>query len=172
MIPTTFRRVAQRLAPFMKSPVKSWIDDKTGNQEKTIQVSCQPEKKLPKHSDKKAKAADFDIKMDLNPFGHIRRSAHVNEFNCEVIHVTSKTINQADMKELASDDYTPSVQVNSFSASVPFIVNPEKINAGVELVLKWEKTEQSKEKAEKPALNAFDQLQQNLRKETKAGNKP
>ena len=110
--------------------------------------------------------------MDLNPFWHIRRSAHVNEFNCEVIHLTSKTINHADKKELASDDYTPAVQLDSFVTSIPFIVNPEKMNAGVELVLKWEKTEQSKAKSEKPAMTVFDLLQQNLRKETKAGNKP
>ena len=117
-----------------------WIDEKTGHQDKKIQISCQPERRLPKTGDRKPKASDYNDKTDLYPFWHIKRSPNVNEFNCEVIQVWGRTVNQADMKQLQSDDNALPLQVNAVNTSVLFVVNPKKIETGVELYFEMGKS--------------------------------
>ena len=163
VIPVLYRRNFSFLIPRASSKTARWNLEVTGSVQWTetgarphdrdrdvrVLIHLQPERKLPAGT--RLKDLDYDLSMDCHPFWHIRRSSCVTECNCEIVEVAITSIIFSEMREVATEG---NALVGNLQVVVPCIRNTEKITAGQELVLRWEKKDGKKRGGGVPAQGA------------------
>ena len=97
----------------------------------SIQLSVQPVARLPPSDN-----ANIDHTARCHPFWHVRRSATVGEFNCDIKGITVKHIVSTDMEELKEVGVKAEPGISSLEALVLCIVNIDKVAANGEVILK------------------------------------
>ncbi len=133
-----------------------------------VQVSVQPELKLPKSG---AKGKEWTKTEDVHPFWFIKRTdKDESEANTTLISQDVTHVMACSLQALARGQAKVGHATNTFSVSLPILVNTLPIKAGEEVILKW-KTKPEKI-IRRPAVSAFTQLvktdkRQRISKETK-----
>ena len=124
-----------------------------------VMVHVQPELKLPMKGDKGLEWAPSD---NVHPFWFIRRTEKNEDeaqANADLVYQDLTHVIACSFKPLSSAvaELTPSTE--TFSVSVPCIVNTRPIEAGAEVVLKWRLQQRNdKRKNEGSEETAFDQI--------------
>ena len=85
------------------------------------------------------------------------------EANAHLIDQDVAHVMACSFKPLASAVAVLAPFTNTFSVSLPCIVNMQKIKAGGEVILKWEPPPEKRNNPA-PETNAFDQIAKTLRK--------
>ena len=81
----------------------------------------------------------------VHPFWNIRRSSCVTECNCDMVEVAITSMFCSDMREVTIEGAPSYLAMTDLEVVVPCIRNTEKIAAGQELVLRWEKKDGKKD---------------------------
>ena len=87
-----------------------------------------------------------------HPFWNIRRSSCFFECNCDMVEVAITSLICSDMKEVTTEGSEAYFAMTDLDVVVPCIRNTEKIAAGQELVLRWEKKDGKNEVRRFPRL--------------------
>ena len=134
-----------------------------------VKVYVQPELKLPMKGDKGLEWAPSD---NVHPFWFIRRTEKDGDEakeNADLVYQDLTHVMACSFKPLSSAvaELTPSTE--TFSVSVPCIVNTRPIEAGAEVVLKWRLQQRNdKRKNEGSEETAFDQLAHKAKTQARA----
>ena len=122
-----------------------------------VPVHVQPELKLPIKGEK---GLDWTPTDAVHPYWLIKRTEKdETEANAHLIEQGVTHLMACSFKPLASAVAVLAPFTNTFSVSLPCIVNMRKIEAGGEVILKW-KPPPEKRKNPAPETNAFDQIAQ------------
>ena len=130
-----------------------------------VRLKVQPELKFPVKGAKGLQWTQFDA---VHPFWFIQRADKIEmEANADLVMQDFTHITACSYKAVTSGGAQVLPITDTFSVSVPFIVNTQAIAMGEEVILKW-KPQESKRKHVAVAPNAFDQIRQQDRRERKA----
>ena len=98
-----------------------------------------------------------------HPFWVIKRASEDNQeeaqcINADIFCQEATHLTACGLLELNSIVLEVPAVANNYKVSLPFIVNTQPIEAGKEVVLRWNSATQKKHKAVKRERTAFDQL--------------
>ena len=148
----------------------SWTKAPTADQqaagleaeETAVTVHVQPELKLPTKGDQGLQWSPSD---SVHPFWFIKRTERPEDdlqANADLVHQDLTHVMACSFKPLSSAVAELAPSTETFSVSVPCIVNTRPIEAGDEVVLTW-RLRQRKEKRKIEEENAYDQLVRRVR---------
>ena len=130
-----------------------------------VSVHVQPELKLPAKGDN---GLDWTTTDAVHPYWFIKRTEkNDTEANAHLIEQDVTHVMACSFKPLASAVAALAPFTNTFSVSLPCIVNMQKIKAGDEVILKW-KPPPEKRPCPAPTTNAFDQIAKTFKKQRMA----
>ena len=136
--------------------------DKDKDVEEKVRLMIQPEAKLPEidADGSKLKWKQSDC---AHPFWVMKRASEDNQeeaecINADIICQEATHLTSCGLWDLNSIVLEVLAIANTYKVSFPFIVNMQPIEAGKEVVLKWNSATQKKPKAAKRGRNAFDHL--------------
>ena len=143
----------------------SWTKAPTADQqaagleaeETAVTVHVQPELKLPTKGDQGLQWSPSD---SVHPFWFIKRTERPEDdlqANADLVHQDLTHVMACSFKPLSSAVAEIAPSTETFSVSVPCIVNTKPIEAGAEVVLKW-RMQQRNVKRQMEPQTAFDQL--------------
>ena len=127
--------------------------------EEKVNVSIQPEMKLPKIT---PKGPEWQGCEDIHPFWLVRRFTSKDEdhdkVNCELISTEMQTVFSSDFESLTSANVKADPVTTSFNVTMPCIVNTSFIPKSEEAILKVVVKATPKKEKEPKSRTAFDQL--------------
>ena len=137
-----------------------------GKGEIHVPVHVQPELKLPNKTSKGE--YDWGPSVALHPFWFIKRADKNDEPNAEIKVQDVTHVTACSFKPL-SDSITGKMEpaTDTYSVSIPIIVNTKALDANTEVILKHAPRKEEKRKKEPKLETAFDQLAQQDRKKRK-----
>lgn len=137
-----------------------------------VMVYVQPELKLPIKGEQ---GLDWAPSDNVHPFWFIKRTENEkddDEANADLVYQDLTHVMACSFKPLSSAVAELSPFTQTFSVSVPCIVNTKPIESGAEVVLKWKPQQRKdKRKNEGSEETAFDQLVHNAKKQARAKQK-
>ena len=141
------------------------LEDEAGSKDVDVRLKVQPELKLPT---KGAKGLEWTQSDAVHPFWFIQRADknHI-EANAQIVQQDWTHVVACPFNAVTSAAATVPPTTNTFSLSMPFIVNTQAIEAGKEVILKWRPTD-SKRETGAADTNAFDQILQQDKKQRRA----
>ena len=136
-----------------------------GDVESQVRMRVQPELKLPTIG---AKGLEWTQSDAVHPFWFIQRPDKDDTIaNAQIVQQEWSHVAACAFKAVTSAAATVPPTTNTFSLSVPFIINTQAIEAGKEVILKWRPTD-SQRKTGAADTNAFDQILQQDKKQRRA----
>ena len=152
----------QSLHPNSVSVVVSWPpsasavnDVKSDMGDVEVRLKVQPELKFPTNGPKGLEWTQSDV---VHPFWFIQRADKNDiEANADLVQQDLAHVMACSFNAVTSAAVGVPPTTNTFSLSVPFIVNTQ-VGMGKEVILKWKPTDNKKRNA--AADNAFDQIAQ------------
>ena len=134
-----------------------------------VTVHVQPELKLPTKGDKGWQWSPSD---SVHPFWFIKRTERPEDdlqANADLVYQDLTHVMACSFKPLSSAVAELTRSTETFSVSVPCIVNTRPIEAGAEVVLKWRLQQRNdKRKNEGSEETAFDQLAHRAKTQARA----
>ena len=136
--------------------------DKNEDDEEVVRLMIQPEVKLPEidadGSKLKWKPSDC-----AHPFWVIKRASEYNQeeaqcINADIFCQEATHLTACGLLELNSIVLEVPAVTNTYKVSLPFIVNTQPIEAGKEVVLKWNTATKKKSNKREREQTAFDQI--------------
>ncbi len=140
------------------------VENQPASGDMDVRLRVQPELKLPTNG---AKGLEWTQSDAVHPFWFIQRTdKNEIEANADVFHQEFTHVVACSFKAVTSAVVTVPPETNTFTVSVPFIRNTDRIAAGQEVILKWKPKD--KRKADAADTNAFDQILQQDKKQRRA----
>ena len=130
-----------------------------------VRLKVQPELKLPANGANGLKWTQSDA---VHPFWFIQRTGKdESEANADLVQQDFTHVMACSFSAVTSAAAEVPPTTNTFSLSVPFLVNTQAIEVGKEVILKWKPTD-NKKKHGVADTNAFDQILHKDKKQRRA----
>jgi hypothetical protein len=145
------------------------VEDGAGSSDVEVRLNVHPELKLPTNGAKGLEWAQSDA---VHPFWFIQRAdkdKNEIEANADLVQQDLAHVVACSFSAVTSAAAKVPPTTNTFSLSVPFIVNTQAIEMGKEVILKWKPTENKRKIVDGAAdTTVFDQLHKQDKRQRKA----
>ena len=129
---------------WVRGPITKAEKEKFGDVivEVSVKVFVAPEHKLPKG---KIDSLDWTAKEEVHPFWFIKRGKpHEDAPNMELVYNSVSHIMASPLKALVKAKAKVKPQTDTFTVEYPCLVNTAVIEAGQEVILKWDQKKEEK----------------------------